>query len=238
MSKKPLIGITFDAQDPGGYSQYPWYALRENYCTAIVNAGGIPFPLIHDLNLVEDYLSLIDGLLITGGGHDVDPKLYGEKEMHPTVKLKPRRTFFEKGIAQKTLQKNLPLLGICGGEQVLNVALGGTLIQHIPDEVPGALEHKQSHKRDESCHEIKIEKGTLLYQIMERESLFVNSVHHQAVKDPAPGVVVNAWAPDGIIEGIEAPAYKFCLGLQWHPEFIVTPQESALFKAFIEACHG
>ncbi len=238
MSTKPLIGITFDAQDPGGYSQYPWYVLRENYCTAIMNAGGIPFPLIHERDLIPDYLSFIDGLLITGGGHDVHPNLYGVSDVHPTVKLKPKRTLFEKDIAQQALQKDLPLLGICGGEQVLNVALGGTLIQHIPDEIPGALEHKQSQHRDEACHKIKIEKGTLLNQIMGTEDLFVNSVHHQAVKDPAPGVVVNAWAPDGIIEGIEAPGYRFCLGVQWHPEFIISPQESTLFKAFIAAARG
>ena len=238
MSKKPLIGITFDAQDPGGYSQYPWYALRENYCTAVVNAGGIPFPLIHDRELVEGYLALIDGLLITGGGHDVDPTLYGASKIHPTVKLKPRRTLFEKDMAEKALQKNLPLLGICGGAQVLNVALGGTLIQHIPDEVPEALEHKQTQHRDEPCHEVKIEKGTLLHQIVGTEQLLVNSVHHQAVKDPAPGVVINARAPDGIIEGIESPAYRFCLGLQWHPEFEITLQEGAIFKAFIKAARG
>lgn len=238
MSKKPLIGVTFDAQNAGGYSQYPWYALRENYCTAIVNAGGIPFPLVHELALVDGYLSLIDGLLITGGGHDVDPTLYGENEIHPTVKLSPRRTFFEKDMVQKTLERNLPLLGICGGEQVLNVALGGTLIQHIPDAIPGALEHKQTCHPDEASHEIKVEKGTLLHQILGKEDFLVNSVHHQAVKNPAPGVVVNAWAPDGVIEGIEAPAYKFCLGIQWHPEFIVMPQESTLFKAFVAAARG
>lgn len=238
MSKKALIGITFDAQDPGGYSQYPWYALRENYCNAVINAGAIPFPLTHDLDLTDDYLSLIDGLLITGGGHDVDPKLYGVSKIHPTVKLKPRRTLFEKDMATKVLQKNLPLLGICGGEQILNVALGGTLIQHIPDEVPNALDHRQSQKRDEASHGIKIEKGTLLHQIVGTEELFVNSVHHQAVKDPAPGVIVNARASDGVIEGIEAPGYRFCLGVQWHPEFTITPEETLIFKAFIKAVRG
>lgn len=235
MSKKPLIGITFDAQDPGEYAQSPWYALRENYCTVIADAGGVPFPLIHELALVEDYVSMIDGLLITGGGHDVDPTLYGAQETHPTVKLKPKRTLFEKDMTQKTLQKNLPVLGICGGEQLLNVALGGTLIQHIPDEVPGALEHKQSQNCYEPTHTVKIEKGTLLHQILGTEELAVNTFHHQAVKEPAPGILVNARATDGMIEGIEAPAYKFCLGLQWHPEYLITSQESTLFKAFVQA---
>lgn len=237
MAKKPIIGITFDAQKPGGYSEYPWYALRENYCTAIFHAGGIPFPLIHERMLVDDYLALIDGLLITGGGHDVDPYLYGNAEPHSTVNPDTRRTLFEKEMIEKALQKNIPVLGICGGEQILNVALGGTLYQHIPDEIPHALEHKQAHTPGKSHHQVKIERETLLHRLLETEELFVNSAHHQAVKNPGPGVIVNAWAPDGVIEGIEAPTYKFCLGLQWHPEFIVNPQESDLFKAFVRATY-
>lgn len=237
MAKKPIIGITFDAQKSGGYSESPWYALRENYCTAVLNEGGIPFPLIHELTYVEEYLSVIDGLLITGGGHDVDPYLYGSTYAHPTVNPDTRRTLFEKAMIEQALQKNLPVLGICGGQQILNVTLGGTLFQHIPDEIPHALEHKQPHTPNQGSHPIKIEKGTLLYQLLGTEDFFVNSFHHQAVKDPGPGVVINARTPDGIIEGIEDPRYKFCLGLQWHPEFITTPLERALFNNFIQAAH-
>lgn len=237
MTQKPIIGITFDAQKPGGYSNYPWYALRENYCTAILNEGGIPFPLMHELTLVDDYLSLINGLLITGGGHDVDPHLYGSKTVHPTVNPDTRRTLFEKAMIEGALKKDLPVLGICGGEQILNVTLGGTLYQHIPDEVPHALEHKQAQSRDQSSHTVKIEKGTILHQLVGMETLSVNSVHHQAVKDPGRGLIINARTSDGVIEGIEAPAYKFCLGLQWHPEFIINPEESALFKNFIRATY-
>lgn len=238
MPKNPLIGVTFDAQEPGGYSQFPWYALRENYCSSIANAGGIPFPLTHDLDLVRDYLSLIDGLLITGGGHDVDPTLYGIEEIHPSVKLKPRRTSFEMMITKEALKKNIPIFGICGGEQLINVALGGTLIQHIPDEIPNSLEHTQSSCRHKACHSIRIFKGTLLHKILGVEELGVNSVHHQAIRDPAPDTLINAIAPDGVIEGIEAPLYKFCLGVQWHPEFIVSPQDGLIIKAFIEAVRG
>lgn len=236
MIKKPLIGITLDAQGPGGYANAPWYAIRENYCTNIAEAGGIPFPLTHNLNLVETYLSLIDGLLITGGGHDVDPTLYGVRDVHPTVTLNPQRTTFEMAMANASLEKDLPLLGICGGQQLINVVLGGTLIQHIPDEVPEGLQHKQDHYM--SSHQVQILKETLLHQIVKTENLAVNSVHHQAVKDPGRGVVINAIAPDGVIEGLEAPAYRFCLGLQWHPEFIVTSQEAGIFQAFIEAARG
>lgn len=236
MMKKPIIGLTFDAQKPGGYSEHPWYALRENYCTSIFHGGGVPCPLIHELNLVEDYIALIDGLLVTGGGHDVDPCLYGVQTPHPTVKPDTRRTLFEKAMIEKALQKNIPVLGICGGEQILNVTLGGTLIQHIPDEILHALEHKQD-VRTQEAHLVTIEKGTLLHQLLGTDELAVNSYHHQAVKDPGQGVVVNARTEDGIIEGIEAPAYRFCLGLQWHPEFNVQPQEKALFQQFIKATH-
>ncbi|HUX79724.1 MAG TPA: gamma-glutamyl-gamma-aminobutyrate hydrolase family protein [Alphaproteobacteria bacterium] len=238
MTKKPLIGITLDSRGPGGYSKNSWYAIRENYCSSIAKVGGIPFPLTHDLNLVEDYLSLIDGLLITGGRHDVDPLFYGASERHPEVILNPERTIFEMAMARATLKKNLPVLGICGGHQVLNVILGGTLIQHIPDEVSSCLEHVQKSPQEGSSHTVKIIKETFLHQVIGRDELPVNSTHHQAIKDLGNGLNVNAIAPDGIIEGIEAPQYKFCLGLQWHPEFLVTPQEEKIFKAFIEASNG
>lgn len=235
---KPLIGITLDAEEPGGYAKFPWYALRENYCSSIADAGGLPFPLTHDLSLIDATLSLIDGLLITGGDHDIDPAVYGDSTCHPTVKLKPKRSSFEIAIAQAALKKNIPILGICGGHQVINVALGGTLIQHIPDEVPGSMEHTQPNPRNESWHDITITKDSLLYKITETESLHVNSGHHQAVKVPGKGVVINAHAPDGVIEGFEVPQYRFCLGVQWHPEFTITPQDAAIFKAFVDATRG
>src|SRR5579863_3866237 len=115
MLKKPLIGITLDSNAPGGYSNYPWYALRENYCSSLVDMGAIPFPLTHDNHLVDSYLSLINGLLVTGGDYDLDPTLYGDTTLHPTVKIKPKRTSFEMAITRAALDKNIPILGICGG---------------------------------------------------------------------------------------------------------------------------
>jgi putative glutamine amidotransferase len=235
MSKKPLIGVTFDTLETGEFSTYPWYGLRQYYCLTTAKMGGIPFPLIHDHSLIESYLSLIDGLIVTGGGHDIDPTLYGESEIHPTVTVKPQRTAFEIAITKAALQKNIPVLGICGGQQVLNVALGGSLIQHIPEEIPTCVEHLQKNCRTQPAHTVKIAKETLLYSIVGKEEIDVNSMHHQAVKAPGLGLKVNAYASDGVIEGIEAPAYRFCLGLQWHPEFLVTPFDGAIFKAFLEA---
>ena len=170
--KGPLIGITLDREEgaPGAYSRMPWYALRENYCTAVSRFGAVPLPLPSDPERAGDYLSLIDGLLVTGGAFDVSPELYGEKVASDKVSLKDQRTKFEFAVTKGALAENLPVLGICGGEQLLNVVLGGTLIQHIPDTVKNALEHEQKNPRTEPGHEVKIEKNTLLHRIVGKEN--------------------------------------------------------------------
>jgi len=232
----PLIGITLDSEEPGGYSKFPWYALRQNYCDCVAAAGGLPLPLPHHPDLAAAYLERIDGLIVTGGAFDVDPALFGATSRHATVTLKQRRTEFELAIVQGALARDLPILGICGGQQLLAVALGGTLIQHIPDEIEDALAHEQPNPRNEPGHEVVLSPGTFLHRIVGRERIPVNSAHHQAVKDLPAGVVVNGRSDDGVIEGIEDPARRFCIGVQWHPEFHISPADAALFTAFIEAC--
>lgn len=232
----PVIGITLDSEQPGGYSKFPWYALRENYCGAVAVAGGLPLPLPHHPDLAEAYLERIDGLIVTGGAFDVDPALFGATSRHDTVVVKTRRTEFELAIIKGALARDMPILGICGGQQLLNVALGGTLIQHIPDEVPACLAHEQPNPRDEPGHEVELVAGTRLATIAGAARIAVNSAHHQAVKDVAPGCVANAFAADGVIEGIEDTRRPFCIGVQWHPEFTISPADSALYRAFIEAC--
>ncbi|HJS33183.1 MAG TPA: gamma-glutamyl-gamma-aminobutyrate hydrolase family protein [Alphaproteobacteria bacterium] len=232
---RPVIGITLDAEPPGGYSKFPWYALRENYCAAVARAGGLPVPLPHEPELAAEYLARIDGLIVTGGAFDVDPALFGASERHATVKTKDRRTEFELEIARLAVEADTPVLGICGGEQLLNVVLGGTLIQHIPDEVANALAHEQTNPRDQAGHAVKIVPGTLLHRVTGMLELDVNSAHHQAVKAVGPGVVVNATAADGVIEGIEDTRRRFCLGVEWHPEFAISPGDVRLFDAFVQA---
>lgn len=231
----PVIGITLDSEPPGGYATQPWYAVRENYCDAVARAGGIPVLLPQEPDHTDDYLSMIDGLIITGGAFDVDPSLFGAASRHATVKTKDRRTAFEIAVTRGAMTRDLPMLGICGGEQLLNVILGGTLIQHIPDEVAGALEHEQPNPRTEPGHAVTVTPDTLLYRIAGGPDMSINSTHHQAVKDVGDDVIVNAVAPDGVIEGIESPRFRFCLGVQWHPEYGIDPADPKIFDALIGA---
>jgi putative glutamine amidotransferase len=233
---RPIIGVTLDSEEPGGYSKLPWYALRQNYSEAVVRAGGLPILLPHETSQVPAYLEAIDGLIVTGGAFDVDPSLFGEAERHPTVKLKAQRTDFEWKITERAIERDLPVFGICGGQQLLNVVLGGTLIQHIPDELPKALPHEQPNPRTEPGHKVSLVPGTLLHRICGTAELAVNSAHHQAAKATGPGVVVNARAEDGVIEGIEDPRRRFCLGVQWHPEYSISSGDQKLFDAFVAAC--
>jgi putative glutamine amidotransferase len=218
---QPRIGITVDAEGAGGYSRFPWFALRQNYCSAVIRAGGLPLLLPHEPSLI-----------------DVDPALFGACDRHPKVTIKEGRTAFELALTRLALASDMPMLGICGGQQLLHVALGGTLIQHIPDEIQGAIAHEQPNPRDEPGHSVRIVPGTRLHDIVGVDELAVNSAHHQAAKDAPEGVAINAVAPDGVIEGIEAAAFRFCLGVQWHPEFELSAGDKALFHAFVAACNG
>jgi putative glutamine amidotransferase len=233
--RRPLIGVTLDAEQPGGYSQYPWYALRANYATAIAGAGGLPIALPHAPDLAEQFLDRIDALVVTGGAFDIDPALYGEAWDSRTTTLKPGRTSAELALLRGALARDLPVLGICGGQQLLAVVLGGTLVQHIPDAIATALPHEQPNPRHEAGHEVVILPGTRLHSFVGVPRMQVNSSHHQAVRDAGPGGVVNAMASDRVIEGIEDPERRFCLGVQWHPEFLIDPGDARLFAALIEA---
>jgi putative glutamine amidotransferase len=237
-SRPPVVGITLDSEEPGGYSKLPWYALRANYSDSVVRAGGLPMMLPHQPELARAYADLIDGLIVTGGAFDVDPALFGADMRHDTVKTKDNRTAFELAMVREALDRDMPVLGICGGQQLLHVALGGKLIQHIPDEVANPLAHEQPNPRTEPGHDVAVVPGTLLHRIVGMKTLPVNSAHHQAAKDEPAGVVVNARSPDGVIEGIEATEKRFCLGVQWHPEYSISGGDDKIFDAFVAACRS
>jgi putative glutamine amidotransferase len=213
----------------------------EDYRQSILHVGGEPRILDSSMP-IDQALAGVDGLMLTGG-NDVAPSRYGEAP-HATVdEAEPGRDEFEIALIGAARGRNLPILAICRGVQVLNVACGGTLVQDIPSQIAGALTHSlpsPQHQPFALAHEVWVDKDSLLAKLMRErlvdEALEVNSRHHQAVKDVAGGFVASATAPDGVIEAIEDPKARFCLGVQWHPEnFFRTGEFRALFEGFLEA---
>ena len=214
----------------------------EDYRQSVLHVGGEPRVL--DLSMgIEQALAGIDGLMLTGGD-DVAPSRYGETPHATVTEAERGRDEFEIGIVTAARARQLPIFAICRGVQVLNVACGGTLVQDIPSQVPGAVAHSLTVPPNEPyslAHEIWMEKDTLLSKLMcerlaDTDSCEVNSRHHQAVKKLAPGFTASATAPDGVIEAIEDPSMRFCLGVQWHPEnFFRTGEFRPLFEGFLEA---
>ena len=176
-----------------------------------------------------------DGLLIPGGD-DVDPKLYGQEKSEKCGKQNPLRDRLDPAVLKAFLPTNRPILGICRGMQMLNVHLGGTLHQDIRDIQ--TICHQNAAKRAQTVHAVTITEGTRLHEILKTDTLPVNSLHHQAVDRPAPGLTVSAQSDDGIVEAIELANHPFCLGLQWHPEMLSRkdPKQNAILRAFVEAC--
>ena len=235
MPKKPIIGLTLDLETSKTYSKFPWYALRENYCSSISNFGGIPIPLVYDNKSINSILDIIDGLVITGGAFDIDPKYYLERKKYKNIFIKNERTEFEINICKKALKKDIPILGICGGQQLLNIVYGGSLIQDIKKDLSTVINHEQKNPRNQVSHSVKLNLNTKLYNIIKKKSIKVNSAHHQSIKTAGKGLIINAIAPDGVIEGIEDQSKSFCIGVQWHPEFMINQSDNDLLKGFIKA---
>ena len=233
--KKPIIGITLDYEKRGEYSKFPWYAIRKNYLQSIEDVGGFPLPLLHSLENIEDISNIIDGLVITGGNFDINPSLYGDINNN-SRNNKNLRTAFELALCKKCLEKNIPIFGICGGEQLINVALGGTLIQDIKSLNLKTLEHEQLSPRNQTSHKVYIEYNTILHKIIGKKFINVNSAHHQAVDKLGKDVIVSSKAKDGIIESIESVNYRWCIGVQWHPEFFITKADKLIFLDFLKNC--
>ena len=214
----------------------------EDYRQAVLHVGGTP-TILEGPMAAEQALSGIDGLLLTGGA-DVAPARYGEAA-HPTIReAEPGRDDFEIALVTSARARQLPIFAICRGIQVLNVACGGTLVQDIPSQITGALTHYLPVPPNQSfslAHEVWLERDSLLSKLMrerlaEADTCEVNSRHHQAVKNVAKGFIVSATAPDGVIEAIEDPSVRFCVGVQWHPEnFFRTGEFRPLFEEFLEA---
>jgi putative glutamine amidotransferase len=213
---------------------------KADYLSSLRDAGAEPVELDPSRDAVPAALAACDGLLLTGGA-DIDPSIYGDAERHSTVELAPERDAYELALARAAMARQLPVLAICRGVQVLNVAAGGTLVQDLPSQQPSDLQHSLVEPKDAIAHDVAVAPGTQLASVLgERLSsdgrIAVNSRHHQAVRDVAPGFVTSAVAPDGVIEAIERPDGPFCIGVQWHPEnFWRTGEFAPLFRRFVES---
>jgi putative glutamine amidotransferase len=239
---KPVIGLTPDfnagnRKDMGG--KEPTYFLRARYLQAIQEAGGVPLvlPLVLSRTQQTFLLQRLDGLLVTGSGSDLAPGFYGEAQQYPFQQMSEERARLELGLSKLAFEHQVPTLGICGGMQSMNVALGGTLIQDIPAQISTKIQHLQKKSAEHTAHLIHIEPKTLLREIMKKPSIPVNSSHHQSVKAIPRSLHTSAIAPDGVIEAIEAASHPFWLGVQWHPEFLYRKDvlQKRLFSAFVKA---
>jgi putative glutamine amidotransferase len=236
---RPWIGITPDlVQSPKG-TKPDTYELRAAYAEAVLEAGGIPIvlPLALQGEALAEVVGQLKGLLLTGGPFDIPPGDYGEAPHPATGPIKPARTAFERAALGLALQRDLPVLGICAGMQLINVQFGGKLYQHLPEELPGTLAHEQPDDRRQPSHPVRVLAGTLLAKTLAAGETWVNSSHHQGVRVLGAGLTASAFSPDGLIEALEAPGHRFLVGVQWHPELLIrsTPIQLELFRSLLDA---
>ena len=243
-SRLPLIGIPADIRTIQ-VSGSAWLSLRPSYVQAVIRAGGAPviLPLTDAETVLAALFEQLDGVLLAGGG-DVQPALYSAEQSQHVKLITPERDRVEQRLIAWALERDLPLLAICRGHQMLNVALGGTLIQDIPSERPAALRH--DHPADAGffrlSHDIHLDRTSRLYSVLQPESptLAVNSLHHQAIDRTADRLQIVARADDQIIEAVEMPDSRFVFGVQWHPETLIdqSPVMLRLFEEFVQAANG
>lgn len=243
---RPVIGLTTQTLHsidgiPAGLPES--WVMNQRYFLATTIVGGVPWmvPLLDDDEdtLYEIYRHL-DGILIPGGV-DMDPATFGE-DRHPKLgAVDPARDRVELQLTKWAIEDRKPVLGLCRGIQVINVALGGTLYQDIADQIPQAIKHDYfptaGFERDHLAHDVTVAPGSRLHGVMERQTFKVNSMHHQAIKALAPDLVPSATSPDGLIEAVESPSDHFLVGVQWHPEVfeLTDPHTRHLFHEFISA---
>ena len=234
---RPLIGIPCRPLIRAETGR-PIYANNRAYVHAVESAGGLPIliPMINDHNILTALLSRLDGLLLSGG-IDVHPSRYGE-EVHPlTQEVDIELVEFEITLASWAIQQDITVLGVCRGMQLINVVLGGTLYQDIDDQYPNSIAHSNRHMpQTHLAHHIIVEPGSRMETILGAREVRVNSLHHQAIKDPGKGVHITGRAPDGVPELLEVTSYRFLMAVQSHPEEIysIEPAFKRLFSAFVQ----
>ena len=239
---RSLIGITCSRVVGGAWGLYSTGHMMDytfdDYSQAICYAGGAPviLPVAQNRETFQTILERLDGLLLSGGP-DINPRFYGEEPLEGLGEIDEGLDHMELQIAKLAFKKDLPILAICRGIQVLNVSLGGTLYQDIANQIKGSTNHTQKVDKGVNTHSIRVEEKTLLHRILGKRTIWVNGKHHQAVKEVAPELIVSALAKDGVIEAVEIPSKGFVLGVQWHPEgtWRKDPYSKKLFEAFIRA---
>jgi putative glutamine amidotransferase len=239
----PAVGITCIQIQTAQKQRPPCLGQNQTYIQAVIRAGAAPLllPLLTDRTLLRALYERSDGLLFSGG-EDVDPALYGEPLHEQCGPISHERDEMELVLARWAMDDGKPLLAICRGIQVLNVALGGSLYQDIGAQLPGAGRHPwyPDYPRNRLSHTVLVTTETRLADILTTTSLPVNSLHHQAIQEVAPGLAVVARAPDGVIEGVEAENHPFAIGVQWHPEDLAADEarHQRLFDILVEACRA
>lgn len=233
---KKLIGVTTSTS----YNASTVFSVNRDYPEALIRAGAVPvmLPVSENEEVLREYSKRLDGLLIIGGC-DIAPELYGQKN-RSCIEPDPVRDRAECFLARAFVGTDKPVLGICRGAQLLNCAFGGTMIQDIGEEIPGSLQHARNDRPGEAVHRVRIVKDSLLYQILGKEEIGVNSRHHQAADRIGEGFLVCAEAEDGVTESIWMPEKGFVLGVQWHPETMaaVHAEMQCIFDRFVCACAG
>jgi putative glutamine amidotransferase len=238
---QPLIGITPSlSSDTFSHGTFERFVLSNNYPNAVVAAGGIPVILPPQSTDAASILDRLDGLLLSGGA-DIDPAVYGDTDVHPTTyEISELRDTFEFALLREALARDLPILCICRGIQVLNVGLGGTLYQDVADQYSPDLQHRQQELgiiAADPSHTVTATEGGLLAEIYGTSAIQTNSFHHQAIKTLAPDLRLEGQSDDGIIEAVSLPTHSFVLGVQWHPEmmFRAHPEHRRPFEHLIAA---
>lgn len=240
-ANRPVIAVLMDYENEGSFSSRPHYALRLGYFEAIEKAGGTPVALPYLSGSIDAYLDLADGVVLPGGFYPFPARYYGEESDTPETDIHPRAAF-EANFTRELLKRDLPVLGICAGMQVLAAAKGVNLYRDVHEVFDTSIDHLNEKPAEEHAHSVSIVPGTLLRSIAGTDEIQVNTAHREGVveRGETPGLLINAYAPDGVVEGLELPDRKFALGVQWHPEFFLESGSPhlALFEALIEAATG
>lgn len=228
---RPIIGLT-----TYGRTDQDTFSLPAGYVDAVRRAGGVPVLVPPGVLAVAELLAVLKGLILPGGG-DMDPACYGGCQHETIYMVDAERDALELALVRAACDRGLPLLGICRGTQVINVALGGTLIEHLPQLVGEQVPHR-SPPRKPTEHTVRVKRGSRLAAVLGQTDFACASWHHQAIRDVAPGLEVVAHAPDGTIEGVEKPGQQWLIAVQWHPEMTATPDSihQRLFDEFVRVC--